>query len=116
VVGVTAMRVTYRKYDGSLHWNHTAVRLGEDGFGVWVGIGGDVPMFRGAEEWGPPKTPFVILMPRDAWWTASFNAAAPRLPPTTTACGDNIASRGAMPIAGANASTMPWRSSVIIAT
>ena len=71
---VIAMRVTYRKYDGSLHWNHTAVRLGEDEHGVWVGIGGDVPMYRGAEEWGPPKTPFVILMPRDAWWTASFNA------------------------------------------
>ena len=28
------MRVTYRKYDGSLHWNHGASLLGEDRHGA----------------------------------------------------------------------------------
>ena len=76
--GVAEIRVTYRKYDGSLHWNHGALRLGEDGHGVWVGVGASVPVYKGDAEWGPPEAPFVILMPRDAWWTATFNAAPHR--------------------------------------
>jgi hypothetical protein len=71
---VGELRVTYRKYDGSLHWNHGAVRLGEDEHGVWVGIGPAVPVFRGEEAFGPPEAPFVVLLPRAQWWTATFNA------------------------------------------
>ena len=66
--------MTYRKFDGALHWNHAAVRLGEDRHGIWVGIGLTVPVFRGAEQQGALEAPFVILLPREAWWTAAFNA------------------------------------------
>ena len=31
------VRIVYRKYDGTLHWNQPGWRLGEDGYGVWVG-------------------------------------------------------------------------------
>jgi protein associated with RNAse G/E len=75
---VAEIRVTYRKYDGTLHWNHGALLLGEDRHGVWVGVGATVPVFRGEEAFGPPEAPFVILVPRDAWWTAMFNAAPHR--------------------------------------
>ncbi len=75
---MTEIRVTYRKYDGSLHWNHGASLLGEDRYGVWVGVGPTVAVFRGDEAFGPPEAPFVILMPRDGWWTALFNAAPHR--------------------------------------
>jgi uncharacterized protein len=75
---VQEIQVTYRKYDGALHWNHGALRLGEDRHGVWVGVGATVQVFRGEEAFGPPEAPFVILMPRDAWWTAMFNAAPHR--------------------------------------
>jgi hypothetical protein len=34
---MTPIRVVYRKYDGSLHWNYATHRLGEDEHGVWVG-------------------------------------------------------------------------------
>jgi len=80
---VQEIRVTYRKYDGALHWNHGAQLLGEDRHGVWVGVGPTIPVFRGAEAFGPPEAPFVILMPHEAWWTAMFNAAPHRtaLPP-----------------------------------
>ncbi|GAA3125573.1 hypothetical protein GCM10010485_75290 [Streptosporangium carneum] len=69
------MKVVYRKYDGSLHWNHPALFLGEDEHGVWVGCPAGSSGRRGKE---PPivwDQPFVMLFPRDAWWTATFNAA-----------------------------------------
>ncbi|WP_368861749.1 DUF402 domain-containing protein [Actinospica durhamensis] len=72
------IRVTYRKYDGSLHWNGVMRRLGEDDFGVWLGWGAGLTMRRGYE---PPVTfpePHVSLYPRDKWWTASFYTAPRR--------------------------------------
>jgi uncharacterized protein len=68
------IRVVYTKYDGSLHWNHPALRLGEDEHGVWAGCPAGSEARRGHE---PPVTqhhPCVMLFPRDAWWTACFNA------------------------------------------
>ncbi|HET6636952.1 MAG TPA: DUF402 domain-containing protein, partial [Streptomyces sp.] len=36
-MGTSAVRVTVRKFDGSLHWHHTMTLLGEDEHGVWLG-------------------------------------------------------------------------------
>ena len=69
------MRVVYRKYGGKLHWHHEARRLGEDEYGVWLGLPKDSIMQRGEE---PPvvfKVASVMLIPKEAWWTASFNDA-----------------------------------------
>ncbi|WP_406317540.1 DUF402 domain-containing protein [Streptosporangium sp. NBC_01639] len=69
------VNVIYRKYDGSLHWNHRARLLGEDEHGVWTGCPAGTTGSKGTE---PPITwqhAFVLLLPRDAWWTANFNAA-----------------------------------------
>lgn len=72
------VRIVYRKYDGSLHWHTTMRRLGEDEHGVWTGAQAMNVSHKGD---GPP---FVIeheqvrLFPRDAWWTASFNAEPAR--------------------------------------
>ncbi|WP_067132820.1 DUF402 domain-containing protein [Microtetraspora malaysiensis] len=69
------VRVVYRKYGGSLHWNHRARLLGDDEFGVWVGCPAGTSGRRGEE---PPvvwERPFVILFPHQAWWTATFNPA-----------------------------------------
>lgn len=69
------VNVVYRKYDGSLHWNHRALLLGEDDHGVWTGCLAGASASKGI---APPITwqhAFVMLFPRDAWWTASFNAA-----------------------------------------
>lgn len=74
------VRVIYRKYDGTLHWNSTMRRLGEDEHGVWLGQQAGGTTRKGA---GPPVTfecAHVTLFPRDAWWTAAFNA-----PPRRTA-------------------------------
>jgi protein associated with RNAse G/E len=69
------IRVTYRKYDGSLHWNGVLRHLGEDDHGVWLGWGAGLEMRRG---YNPPVTfaePQVTVFPRAAWWTGTFHAA-----------------------------------------
>jgi protein associated with RNAse G/E len=80
VVPVTGdvVRVVYRKYDGSLHWNQPGIRLGEDAYGVWVGAPGGTPVARGETPVNPAEHDHVILFPPDGWYTASFNAAPHR--------------------------------------
>jgi uncharacterized protein len=68
------VRVVYRKYDGSLHWNYETFRLGEDGYGTWLGAPAGTPMRRGHGLIDPIEWVHVLLVPRDAWWTAAFNA------------------------------------------
>jgi uncharacterized protein len=73
------VRVTYRKFDGSLHWHQYMRRLGEDEHGVWLGTPLGAHSRRGSE---PPvliRTPHVMLFPADAWWTGSFNGEPSRL-------------------------------------
>ncbi|WP_432834548.1 DUF402 domain-containing protein [Dactylosporangium sp. CA-092794] len=68
------VRVVYRKFDGSLHWNYETDLLGEDEHGIWLGAGTGTPVFRGTTRTGPVEAPHVLLFPRRAWWTACFNA------------------------------------------
>jgi protein associated with RNAse G/E len=68
------IRVVYRKYDGSLHWNYETELLGEDEHGVWVGAGPATQVYKGSTLKGAPESPHVLLFPRQAWWTACFNA------------------------------------------
>jgi uncharacterized protein len=70
---ISEVRVTYRKYDGSLHWHLTLRRLGEDEHGVWAGAPPPSTMRKGD---GPLVTiphAHVMLFPRGQWWTAAFN-------------------------------------------
>jgi hypothetical protein len=74
------IRLTYRKYDGSLHWHGMMRRLGEDEHGLWLGWGKNMLMARGSE---PPVTmsaAHVQLIRRKDWWCGAFHA-----PPRTTA-------------------------------
>ncbi len=64
------VRVDFRKYDGSQHRGYPALRLGEDEYGVWLGVPRSVS--DGAEF--KYEEPYVLLVPRDAWWTAMFNS------------------------------------------
>ncbi|NEW75509.1 DUF402 domain-containing protein [Streptomyces rhizosphaericus] len=66
--------VNYRKFDGSLHWNLRMRRLGEDEHGVWLGLPGGGVMRKGYGPMVPIACAHVVLLPRDAWWTAAFNA------------------------------------------
>jgi uncharacterized protein len=70
---VDQVRIVYRKYDGSLHWNQPGWRLGEDEYGVWVGGPAGTPVRRGHDAGIPAEAAHVVLFPRDGWWTALFN-------------------------------------------
>jgi protein associated with RNAse G/E len=72
------VRVVYRKYDGSLHWNQPGHLLGEDEFGVWVGGAAGTPVSRGEQPVNPAEHDHVMLFPRNGWWTGLFNAAPHR--------------------------------------
>lgn len=65
--------VQYFKYPDRLHWRHDATRLGEDAYGVWVGIPTEAIVQRGHE---PPKVmnrDAVQLITPGLWWSLIYN-------------------------------------------
>ncbi len=73
-----AINVVFRKYDGSLHWNYLASRLGEDEHGVWLGAPAGTELRRGEAAIELAEMDHVLLLPRDGWWAAAFNAPPKR--------------------------------------
>jgi len=71
---VSEVTIIYRKYGGALHWHHPAWLLGEDEHGVWAGCPSGMVARRGHERPTVFEHASVMLFPRDAWWTAAFNA------------------------------------------
>ena len=67
------VRVIYRKYDGSLHWNQDMRLLGEDEHGVWTGAPAPMVMRKGDGPLVELPHAGVMLFPRAGWWTAAFN-------------------------------------------
>ena len=67
------IRLTYRKFDGSLHWHGVMRRLGEDEHGLWLGWGRNMVMRRGS---GPAVTMHAAhaqLIRREDWWSGAFH-------------------------------------------
>jgi protein associated with RNAse G/E len=55
------VRVRYSKYDGTAHQH-----------GTWLGVdAGTASIYHGQPS--VEQIPFVLLVPRDVWWTAMFN-------------------------------------------
>ncbi|MFK0237760.1 DUF402 domain-containing protein [Streptomyces vinaceus] len=69
----SSVLVDVRKYDGRVSARWTAVRLGEDEHGVWLGTARGVPVSSSAGE-RPARFAYVVLVPRSGWWTATFCA------------------------------------------
>lgn len=69
------VRVVYRKYDGSLHWNMMMRWLAEDEHGIWTGAAPPSTMRRGDGPVVVFEHAQIMLFPRDRWWTAAFNDA-----------------------------------------
>jgi predicted RNA-binding protein associated with RNAse of E/G family len=65
--------VSYRKYDGSLHWHTVLNRLGEDEYGVWLGSPPGGRWRRADGPWVPVHGDRILVVPRDRWWTARFS-------------------------------------------
>lgn len=67
--------VQFLKYPLSPHWYFESSLLGEDDHGVWLGAPPQTPARRGSEPWTSFDAAFVMLIPRDRWWTMVVNAA-----------------------------------------
>jgi protein associated with RNAse G/E len=67
------VRVVYRKHDGSLHWHLATTWLGEDEHGIWTGAAPRTVLRKGEDPLVILDHASVMLFPRDAWWTATFN-------------------------------------------
>jgi hypothetical protein len=67
------VRLVYTKYDGSLHWHLTMRLLGEDEHGVWLGTAKPTTMRKGNDPLVVLDYASLALVPRNGWWTASFN-------------------------------------------
>jgi uncharacterized protein len=65
--------MVFRKYDGSLHWDSPMRHLGEDEHGVWLGAPAGAIAQRGHATGRAVDYAHVVLLPRDAWWIATFN-------------------------------------------
>ncbi|GAA1764117.1 hypothetical protein GCM10009681_39040 [Luedemannella helvata] len=65
--------MVFRKYDGSPHWSSPMRRLGEDEHGVWLGAPAGAIARRGRATGRAVDYAHVVLVPRDGWWTATFN-------------------------------------------
>jgi protein associated with RNAse G/E len=70
--GSDLVRVVYRKYNDAAHRDYPARRLSEDDLGVWLGVvKGTRSVYHGRPS--VEQIPFVLLVPRDSWWTGMFN-------------------------------------------
>jgi len=65
--------VTYRKFDGSLHWHTTLSHLGEDEHGVWLGSPPGGRWRRAKGPWVAVDADRLLVVPRDRYWTARFS-------------------------------------------
>ncbi|GAA2520508.1 DUF402 domain-containing protein [Pilimelia columellifera] len=71
-MGGDLVRVIYTKFDGSAHRDYPAWRLAENEHGVWLGVrAGTDSIYHGRAL--RQQHPYVVLVPRHAWWTAMFS-------------------------------------------
>lgn len=65
--------VRYVKHPATPHWQHRMRLLGEDGWGVWLGVGDGRLVRKGEVEWRDVGRDFVQVVVPGAWWTAMVN-------------------------------------------
>ena len=68
------VRVVFLKYDGRPHRSYPARWLGEDSDGTWLGVTSGTPALVDGDTTALREEPYVLLVPKHAWWTAMFNA------------------------------------------
>lgn len=67
----------FRKWDGSPHWVHPSLVLGEDDCGLWVGQRHGWISRRPGAEFSPDHASVTVLPPGDPAWVATFFPPTP---------------------------------------
>ena len=68
---MTPVRVECRKWPDAPHWEFDALRLGHDAHGTWLGIPRGTLLASPGRAFNAAAD-HVTLVPRDAWWLATF--------------------------------------------
>lgn len=71
-VGEVAVRVEQTKWPDRPHYAFSAVLLGEDVHGRWLGVREATEMVRGSQVVFRTRSAGVICVPRDEWYVAHF--------------------------------------------
>lgn len=66
------MEFATEKWGGIPHYRGEVVLLGEDEFGLWLWAAKGRTILRGTEPAFVAATDTVFLVPRDAWWSATW--------------------------------------------
>ena len=66
------MEFATEKWGGVPHYRGTVERLGEDEFGLWLWGAKGRTILRGDQPAFVAQTDTVFLVPRDAWWSATW--------------------------------------------
>ena len=67
------VRIDFRKWDGSRHWQFAMNRLGEDEHGLWLWSPAGSDMQRGDEPIRKSGSVNLKLIPDGKWWTAIWS-------------------------------------------
>ena len=67
--GSLIVTLQFLKYPTAPHWRLDTFRLGDDEYGVWLGVPAGGVMQKGSEPPIETPRPFVVLVPENEWWT-----------------------------------------------
>jgi protein associated with RNAse G/E len=71
--------VQFLKNPDIIHWGFEAHRLGEDEWGIWIGVPTGSRRWKGETSMRPTQADAVFCAPTDSWWHLHYNGAATRL-------------------------------------
>jgi hypothetical protein len=72
---MSPVTVQFFKYPDRLHWRHDMVRLGEDEYGVWVGLRSGGTVQRGHEPARKHPHDLLSVITEGAWFIPIFSPA-----------------------------------------
>src|SRR5690349_10689465 len=68
-----AMEIRFTKWGGRKHWRYPMEPLGRDRYGWWFGARAGILLQRGFEDPIVQPHDFVVLVPADGCWIATWN-------------------------------------------
>ena len=67
------IKVEFFKHPDTLHWNYEAELLGQDSYGIWLGVAAGTELRKGVENAKTMNGSFVQLIATGKWWTLVRN-------------------------------------------
>lgn len=72
---MSSVTVQFLKNPDHLHWGFEAEALGEDEYGIWLGVPAGTRRWKGSETVSPTGENAVFCAPHRGWWHLHYNGA-----------------------------------------